>query len=245
MCAAAVGALDRAGDFDTGLLRIDEAAYLGRAVPDVVVNTEAGSVPLRELMAGEPTILLLAYYGCGHSCPIAMRNLNGLEIDTDPAAYRVLVLSFDVKDDLESLRAARGALGEIPSNWTFGLLGEEEGRLLTEAVGFRFFFSERDQIFVHPAVLVFLSPEGEVMRYLFGTEPRPRDVELALAESRNRRPRLGEIVDMLALSCFQFDAERSRYVLHPALIFGAAGIALLGLVGLVALASRKNSLGTA
>jgi hypothetical protein len=48
---------------------------------------------------------------------------------------------------------------------------------------------------------------------------------------------------MFKLSCFQFDASRSRYVLHPTVIFGGAGIAMLGLVGLATLASRKHSLG--
>lgn len=239
----AMRATDQAGDFDAGLLRIDEAAYLGKAVPDVTVTTEAGARRLAELIAGRPTIVLLAYYGCGHSCPVTMRNLQATDVGAASEDYRVLVLSFDVRDTVDSLRAARGSLGEIPDNWIFGLLGEDEGRRLTESVGFRFFYSERDQVFVHPAVLVFLSPEGEVMRYLFGAEPRARDVELALVESRNRTPRLGEVVDMLMLSCFQFDATRSRYVLHPTVIFGGAGLGVLGLVGVAVFASRKNSLG--
>lgn len=238
-------ALDQAGDFDAGLLRIDEAAYLGKAVPDVTVITEEGERGLAELIGGKPTIVLLAYYGCGHSCPVTMRNLRATNVGMGREDYRVLVLSFDVRDTLDSLRAARDALGEVPDNWSFGLLGEEEARRLTESVGFRFFFSERDQVFVHPAVLVFLSPQAEVMRYLFGAEPRAQDIDLALVESRDRAPRLGEVVDMLMLSCFQFDATRSRYVLHPTVIFGGAGIGLLGLVGIAVLASRKNSLGAA
>ena len=137
----------------------------------------------------------------------------------------------------------RSTLDNIPANWTFGLLPEGENTRLTESVGFNFFYSERDQMFLHPSVLVFLSPEGEVMRYLYGNEPRSRDVELALIESRNREPRLNEIVDMVALTCFQFDATGSRYVLHPTLIFGAAGIGVLALCGLATLASRKDSIG--
>ena len=241
--ALAARALDDAGHFDASLLQIDEAEYLGDRAADVPVTTEHGQSTLATLMADKPTLLMLAYYGCGHSCPVTLKNLGRLEIGAAPEEFKVLILSFDPLDTLDTMGAAQTALGEVPDNWTFGLLDEAASRRLADSVGFRFFFSERDQVFVHPAVLVFLSPESEVMRYLFGAQPRARDIELALVESRNRTPRLGEVVDMFKLSCFQFDASRSRYVLHPTVIFGGAGIAMLGLVGLAALASRKHSLG--
>ncbi len=65
-------------------------------------------------------------------------------------------------------------------------------------------------------------------------------MELALIESRNRSPALNEIIDMVRLTCFQYDASKSRYVLHPTIIFGGAGFGLLGFVGLVAFAYKKD-----
>ncbi len=231
------------GELDTALLRVDEANYLGKTVPDVSIVTKSGSEKLFEIMDGQPTVLVLSYYTCGHVCPLTVQNLSRLRIDADAAGYRVVILSFDVKDTLQTMASVTASLDEVPDNWTFGLLPAAESERLTESVGFKFFFSERDQTFVHPSVLTFLSPEGEVMRYLYGTEPREQDVELALIESRNREPYLNEIVDMVALTCYQFDATGSRYVLHPTLIFGAAGIGVLGLCGLATLASRKDSRG--
>ena len=64
------------------------------------------------------------------------------------------------------------------------------------------------------------------MRYLYGSEPRAEDIELALIESRNRVQRLNEWVDMLKLTCYRYDPARSRYVLHPTLIFGGIGLGL-------------------
>jgi hypothetical protein len=81
------------------------------------------------------------------------------------------------------------------------------------------------------------------MRYLHGTEPREQDIKLALIESRNRVPRMNELFDTVKLTCFQFDASRSRYVLHPTLIFGGAGIGVLGIAGLVTLAFKRDSKG--
>jgi protein SCO1/2 len=230
-------------EFDHALLRVQEELYLGRTVPDVTVVTESGNSSLSALVSGQPTVLMLAYYTCGHACPLTIQNLARVLPTEGMPEHRVLVMSFDANDSLETLRHARSTLEHEPENWTFGLLSNESSALLTSSVGFKFFFSERDQIFVHPSVLIFLSPEGEVMRYLYGTSASARDIELALIESRNRAPRLNEFVDMVRLTCFQFDAARSRYVLHPAVIFGSVGIGILALTGLVTLAYKPTPKG--
>lgn len=228
---------------DSNVLRIDEGRHLGTTIPDITVTTQTGSQPLSSLMAEMPTVLVLSYYTCGHTCPVLIKNLSVLPIDTPRSDYRVVVLSFDENDSLETMAHLKAGLGTVPANWTIGILSGSESKRLTEAVGFRFFFSERDQTFVHPTVLVLLSPQREVMRYLYGAEPRQGDVELALIESRNRAPRLNDIVDMFKLTCYHFDGSKSRYVLHPSIIFGSVGLGVLGIAGLAALASKKHSRG--
>lgn len=230
-------------EFDPSMLRVSEELYLGQPIPDVEVLTEDGSTRLATILDEQPTILMLAYYTCGHACPVTMQNLARVMPTEGMPEHRVLVLSFDAKDNLETLRHARSALGHEAQDWTFGLLSDEDSTRLTSSVGFKFFFSERDQVFVHPSVLVFLSPEGEVMRYLYSADLSARDVELALIESRNRAPRLNELVDIVRLTCFQFDANRSRYVLHPAVIFGGVGIGVLAVTGLATLAYRPTPKG--
>jgi len=230
-------------EFDPAVLRFEEGFYLGQKVTDVVVKTANGTQSLAELIRARPTILALTYFTCGGACPLTIRNLSQVVSTSTLPEHQVIILSFDAKDTLTTLSNTRSALKPVPRNWTFGLLSGEESSRLTESVGFRFFFSERDQAFLHPAMLVFLSPEGKVMRYLYGTEPRAQDIELALIESRNRVPHLNELIDVVKLTCFQFDASRSRYRLHPTLIFGGAGIGVLGVAGLVALAFKRDSKG--
>lgn len=226
--------------FDPGLLRIDEGSHLGQPVPEVRVQTEAGSASLRELSAGEPAILLLAYYTCHGPCPTTIRNLSRSLRAVESAGHRVIVLSFDANDTLDSLQHVKSDLGGIPPNWTFGLLSAEDAQRLTQAVGFKFFFSEKDQAFIHPSVLVFLSPQGEVMRYLYGVEPRPADVELALLEAGKRVQHLNDLVSMVKLVCSRYDPSRSRYVVHPTLIFGSLGLGLLALTGLIAFSYKRD-----
>ncbi len=226
--------------FDTSLLRVDEATHLSTSVPNVTVLTAAGPRELYDLIDEKPTIVQLAYFSCRHTCPMTLRNLAQLDIDASSSDYQMIILSFDVNDTVDTMQAAQSTLDHVPENWTFGLLPAQDITRLTESVGFDFFYSEPDQTFVHPAVLVFLSPKGEVMRYLYGIDPRREDVELALIESRDRKPALNEFVDMVRLTCFQYDASKSRYVLHPTVIFGGAGFGLLGLVGLVAFTYKKD-----
>jgi protein SCO1/2 len=229
--------------FDPALLRIDEGRYLGQPVPDVKVMTESGPARLHALIADRPTILLLAYYTCHGPCPTTIRNMARVLRSLKGPEHRVVVLSFDTNDSLENLRHVKSTLGQVPDSWTFGLLPPEESARLTQSVGFTFFFSERDRTFVHPTVLVFLSPKGEVMRYLYGTEPRAQDIELALIETRNRVQRLNDLVDMVRLTCYRYDPARSRYILHPTLIFGGIGLGVLGMTGLVAFSYKRDSKG--
>lgn len=229
--------------FDPALLRIDESRYLGQPVPDVEVMTESGPARLHNLIADRPTILLLVYYTCDGVCPTTIQNMARVLRAVEGPEHRVVVASFDANDSLESLSHMKSTLERVPDSWTFGLLPREESARLTQSVGFTFFFSERDRAFIHPSVLVFLSPKAEVMRYLYGTEPRAQDIELALIETRNRVQRLNDLVDMVKLTCYRYDPARSRYVLHPAFIFGGIGLGVLGMTGLVAFSYKRDSKG--
>jgi len=229
--------------FDPALLRIDESRYLGQPVPNVEVVTETGPARLHSLIADRPTILLLAYYTCDGPCPTTIQNAARVLRAVNGPEYRVVVASFNANDNLDSLRHVKSILEGVPDSWAFGLLPGEESARLTQSVGFTFFFSERDRTFIHPIVLVFLSPKAEVMRYLYGTEPRAKDIELALVESRDRVQRLSDLVDAVKLTCYRYDPASSRYVLHPTLIFGGIGLGVLGMTGLLAFSYKRDSKG--
>ena len=55
--------------------------------------------------------------------------------------------------------------------------------------------------------------------------------------------RLNDWVDMVKLTCYRYDPARSRYVLHPALIFGGIGLGVLGMTGLFAFSCKRDSKG--
>ncbi|MEN3029078.1 MAG: SCO family protein [Aquificaceae bacterium] len=228
------------GEQDVSLVKVQEDLFIGKSVPDVKVKTLKGERSLREFISGKPTALLFAYYTCDTVCPVTAENLFKTSKKL-PGEYRYIVLSFDERDSFESMRGfmlKNFQTTELPENWLVGLLSKEDIRKLTQSVGYKFYFIDRDRIFIHPSVTIFLSPEGKVMRYLYGPFLRERDVNLAFIDAQREKPSINRIVDLALLACYRYDHARSRYVIDPTLIF--AGIGVIGLVATFSLAYLYN-----
>ncbi|WP_461831522.1 SCO family protein [Aquifex sp.] len=216
--------------FNPELLKIDEKKYLGNFVPNVDIILENGKKEkLYNLIKGKPTILLLSYYTCQGTCPVRVDNLNKLikETGLKERDFLVLNVSFDERDNLETLKKFKKIHGPFTKQWVFGLIDKKYIHKLTDSVGFKFFFVERDKTFVHPNVYIFLSPEGRITRYLYGVKPSERDVRIALAESTQNKISLNSVVDLALLVCFTYDPSRSKYVINPTLLFGGIGFSAL------------------
>jgi len=229
--------------FDPALLKIEESRFLGNFIVNGDVILEDGSrVKLYDLLSGKPTILVFSYYTCEGSCPIRIDKLNELikkEESLSSREFRVLVLSFDRKDTLEDLRRFRNAHGPFTPHWVFGIIPPEEVEAVTGSVGFRFFYSERDKTFVHANVYIFLAEDGRVTRYLYGVNPKERDIRIALAEAEGGRISANSFVDLALLVCYTYDPSRSSFVINPTILFGGIGFAALGSVVLLAFVSGK------
>ncbi len=236
--------MDKVGTFDPSVLEINQELYLGKKVGDYTLLTEKGWTSVNKVIGGKATILQLAYYTCDSTCPLITENTLKRLKELGDKDYNVLVVSFDRRDNLDTLRAYKEKLsakhGPIPENWTFALLSEGDIQRLTKELGFKFFYSEKDRTFVHPNLLVFLSPGGKVTRYLLGVDPRPQDIRIALAGARLESPSKTSIVDLALLACYRYDPTRSRYVFDPTLVFPLMGFVLLATTGLLALKFKRK-----
>lgn len=146
----------------------------GQSLPgDLAFRDENGAdIRLRGLL-GKPAILTLVYYTCEHICPLMLGGLAQALPRLDVVAgrdYRVITVSFDETDtpkiaqDIKKnyIKAAGPAFPA--EGWKFLTADRGNIQKLTQAVGFRF----RKEIhgFNHPVVLIFLSPEGKISKYL-------------------------------------------------------------------------------
>ncbi len=228
--------------FDGQALAIEEAKFIGTPLgADLALEDESGARFRLGDLFGKPTLLLFSYYGCDGACPAVNRGLAqaiaGVKRFRAGEDFRVLTLSFDAKDKPAAVRHFLSTLGLEPraqNGWRFALFAERSDiRRVAESVGYRYFWSVRDRVFVHPAVLIVLSPEGRVARYLPAASIGPRDIELALIESDwNRVKGSSNLIDLAVGACFSYSYKEGRYVLNAPL-FIAAGSLSLGVGALV------------
>jgi protein SCO1/2 len=208
----------------------------GRVPLDLEVFTEDGKkVLLGDLLRGTPAILALVYYRCPGTCNLilnglaeSLQSLNRYRIGQD---YRIITFSFDPRDtpEIASLKKKsylnRFPLPGDPENgWFFLSASTWSIERITEATGYPIFWTEGE--YVHPSLLIFLSPEGESRRYLYGLSYDPKDVLLALFES-GMTPRT--LTDSFKKLIFSYRKDLQAYTLSPLWVRGFA-FAGLGIV---------------
>ena len=223
---------------------------LGSVVPlDLVLTDESGRpVTLRSLL-DKPTILTLNYFRCAGICTPQLRGVADVlaRADAIPGKdFQVLTVSFDDRDTAEIAAQKRmnylhDVKRTIPAGaWRFLTGSASTTRALADAVGFR--FKRQGDDFIHPAVLVMLSPRGQVTRYIYGVRYLPADVQMATLEAANGRAR-PTITNWLEI-CFG-DAPAARgYVLAMTRVFAAATLGCAALfIGAVILRGRRKEQG--
>ncbi len=207
---------------------------LGNIVPaGIIFRDEQGrDVDVRDLM-DLPTIIAPVYYTCPSVCNILQSSIASVlpQMNLRPdEEYRVLSVSFDETDTPE-LAARRKANfiaamgGNFPEDgWRFLTGSKESVDALMDAIGYR--FTRVDKDFVHPIVVVVASPEGKIVRYLYGNSFLPFDTAMALTEAQEGK--VGLSLKRIVSYCFSYDPQGKRYVLDVMRIAG--GVVLFGVV---------------
>jgi protein SCO1 len=221
---------------DPSLMRIDEPKYLGKPLARDTLFTDAdGQTFAMQDVLGKPVILLLSYYGCDGSCPTMNANLarvlkevRRFKLGED---YRVLTVSFDATDTPQTaaafLEKTKALAGGESQPWRHGLLRgtPDDVRAFAGNVGFRFFWSQEDKVFLHPNVLVFLTPEGRVARYIYGTRLDAQTVEMALIDADwGRISNSSAIFDMMTGACYSYNYAEGRYQPNYSLLAGVGSL---------------------
>jgi protein SCO1/2 len=229
-------------DFNPGMMKIKEDDYLGKTAPDIRVTDESGATRTLSSFSGKPLILLLIYYDCPNTCPLlgeglsdGLGNVKDLTLGRD---YHVLVLSFN-KDDTPAMatgfrRKLESRLkGQDISGWVFATASQEGIDALTMSVGYRYFYSAEDRMFVHPNVFVFLSPERMITRYLFGVKPDPFNIRMAVLESSRGLVGKVPISSIFTLACYKYDIETRGYVINLPILFASVGAVMALMTGIL------------
>ncbi|MBC8068268.1 MAG: SCO family protein [Deltaproteobacteria bacterium] len=165
-----------------------------------------------------PVLLTLNYYRCRVVCSV---QLNGLadalgELDWTPGDenFRVVTVSLDA-DELaadashkrEQILDQLGKGADV--DWQFLRADEVTIQALAAQLGISFAYDAEQDQFAHPAVAMFLTPDGTIAQYVYGITYESRDLKLALLESGQGK--IGSPMEQLYLSCFTYDHTIGRY----------------------------------
>lgn len=184
---------------------------LGAQVPlDLTLKDESGNPVRLGSLIDRPTVLTLNYFSCAGICtPL----LNGMvdvinQIQNQPGQdFRVITVSFDPRDTSDMARTKQeNYLKEItrpfaPASWRFLTGPAAATKSLCDAVGFK--FKAQGDGFIHAGVIMVLSPQGKVTRYIYGINFQPADLQMAVLEAAKGETR--PTVNRLLEFCFSLD----------------------------------------
>ncbi len=186
------------------------------------VTDESGKlVPLKSFFDGKkPVILSLVYFSCPGLCNY---HLNGLttglkKMEWSPGQnFEVIALSFDAKETAEVGSRKKETYLKLydragtERGWHFVTANEDVIKKITNSIGFRYKWDEKNKEWIHASAATILSPEGKISRYLHGIIFDPRDVKLALLDAMDGKT--VSLGDKLISYCFQYDPHKSKYSL--------------------------------
>lgn len=208
---------------------------------DLQFTAENGyQVPLRQYFAkGKPVLLTFVYYNCPMLCNLvlnaqtqAMRELAWTPGDD----YEVVTVSIDPRENW-GLAAKKKQLylenygKPVHDGWHFLADHNDNVKQLAAQVGFRYRYDGKIEQYAHSAVLLFLTPDGRVSRYLYGIKFRERDMRLALTEASEGK--LGSTIDKLLLFCYHYDPASRSYVPMARNIMRLGGALTVAIVAFV------------
>lgn len=216
---------------------------------DLMLRDETGRiVRLADYFHGKPVLLNFMYYRCPMLCSMVMDGISSalseLKFDVGKE-FDVITVSIDPRDMPEQAAAKKdqyvrryGRLGAA-NGWHFLTANESAIKKLTGTVGFEYAYDPRADQFAHGTVLVAVTPQGRISRYLYGFEYKPRDVRLALVEASANK--IGTPADAVLLLCYHYDPATGKYSRSAMTLMRAGGVAtVLGLGGFIFIMIRRD-----
>lgn len=225
--------------------------YLGKTVDlnAQFLDENGDTVTIAELV-DRPTIISFVYYTCPNICsPL----LNGLRHAVDKVQlapgvdFNVVTISMNEDEGPELAREKKARYmqemeRDFPAGSWWWLTGDSANiRKFTDEMGFAFRRTGND--FAHPAVIMVLSGEGKIARYLYGIDFNQFDLQMAIVEASQGR--VGPTIAKVLKMCFSYDPEGRKYVFNFMRVSGSIVLlfATLFLTVLI-VRTRKNKKNT-
>jgi protein SCO1 len=201
-------------------------------------DQEGRAVQLADYFGKRPVVLVMGYSNCPLLCSVVLgevtRSLKPLDfsIGKDFDVVTVSINPKETPEQADSLRRSYLKRYNRPgseSGW-HALTGDEPSiQQLAKAVGFRYTYSPKLNLYAHASGFVLLTPAGRISRYFYGVEYPARELKNALTEASASR--IGSPISKLVLYCYDFDPATGKYtlaIMNLIRVFGVATALALG-----------------
>jgi protein SCO1 len=223
---------------------------LGAMVPaDLVFKDEAGrDVRLGEYFGKRPMVLVLVYFQCPMLCTMVLndvlRTIRAMPENLG-SDFDIVTVSFDPADtpQLATLKKktylAQYNRPGREAGWHFLVGSQQSITALTGAVGFRYVWDPKYNVFAHASGIMVLTPQGKIARYFYGIDYAPQDLRLALLDASGGKT--GSLADEVLMYCFHYDPATGKYgfAINRALKIGGV-LTVLILGSSIALLLRRD-----
>lgn len=221
---------------DTRLKQLVFEQHLGATIPgNLRFRDENGrNVILSEYWGRKPIILVPGYYGCPMLCSLvgnalveSMQDLR-TTVGTD---FEVIHFSIDPSETASVANAKKKSYLNIyrrngaSNGWHFLTGNKNEIDELCRIIGFPYEYDATIRQYAHPAGFLVLTPEGKIVRYFFGVDFPPRDLDAALAAASSGKTL--SPARQWAFLCFHYGPLQGKY---GALIMGVVRVFGIGTV---------------
>jgi protein SCO1/2 len=216
--------------------------------------------------AGKPVVLSLVYFTCPMLCT---EELNGLDrsLKLLPMSvgkdFQVVTISIDPSDEPVMADAKHqlytgmyerqgGAAGwhfltadpqfnvKSDPNEPLGAQTNTQIKALADSVGYHYAYDADSKQFAHAALLMVLTGDGKISRYINGVNYPSRDLRFSIEDASNGK--ISSPVDQVLLFCYHYDPHTGKYglMISRAVQLGGA-LTLLGLGTLIFCLSRGEN----
>jgi protein SCO1/2 len=186
---------------------------------DLKFRDEHGNtVQLAQYFGSKPVVLTLVYYNCPMLCTQVLngldRSLKQIPLDLGKD-FNVVTVSIDPTERpvlAEAKQAMYTGMYGRPGaeqGWHFLTGDQPEIKALAQAVGFRYAYDPDSKQYAHASVIMLLTPEGRLARYMYGLQYPERDLRLGLIEASQGK--ISSPVDQLLLFCYHYDPHTGKY----------------------------------
>lgn len=222
----------------------DEKKFIGRKLENIRLSDAKGrQYDLFSLLNKKPVILSPVYTKCPSACSLISGGLKEAaeKLGTLGKDFTIVTFSFDSSDrqhDLEAFEARWKMDGE---NWRTATASYNEIEKLLNSADYHFDVDKNSGEYLHPNLVIILTPSGRISRYIYGLTPKAKDIKLAVMEAGAEKTRLS-IFKGLYLKCFAFDPVSKTYKLDWSFIIStSAGIFFIILISTLLLRTFKTA----